>query len=157
MCNGATARHSMAAHTGRLPERACVRRAGHTRRRFHRRSYTTSTDGDVTGYQVNWDVWLVKLDEDGALRWQKTLGGSMDEIAYAVATTNDGGYILAGYTASTDGDVVGTHVLEDMWVVKVDDVGTIECKDMRTGHVAQHPRDDIADDGRHVDVGALIK
>ncbi|MEO8590942.1 MAG: T9SS type A sorting domain-containing protein [Flavobacteriales bacterium] len=88
--------------------------------------YTTSDDGDVTGYQGNWDMWLVKLDEDGALEWQKTLGGTMDEVAYAVATTSDGGCILAGYTASTDGDVTGTHAMEDMWVVKVDVWGTIE-------------------------------
>lgn len=38
---------------------------------------TISTDGDVTGlHGTSNDVWVVKLDANGALEWQRTLGGS---------------------------------------------------------------------------------
>ncbi len=88
--------------------------------------YTTSTDGDVTTNQGNGDMWLAKLDATGALEWQRTLGGSMDEIAYAVQQTSDGGYVMAGYTASNDGDVSGNQGVQDIWVVKLDGSGIIE-------------------------------
>ncbi len=46
------------------------------------------------------DFWVLKLDSDGNIRWQRTYGGSDFEQAYCIQQTNDGGYIVAGYTYS---------------------------------------------------------
>lgn len=46
------------------------------------------------------DVWLLKLDTEGQVVWQKTYGGAQHDYANAVAQTSDGGYIVAGYTYS---------------------------------------------------------
>jgi PKD repeat protein len=84
---------------------------------------TSSDDGDVSGNHGDRDAWLVKLDADGKIAWQRCLGGSIEDGARSVQQTVDGGYILAGYTESIDGDVSGNHGDRDALVVKLDDGG----------------------------------
>ncbi len=94
--------------------------------------YSNSNDGDVSGHHGttnNYDYWVVKLDSSGAIQWQKSLGGTDSERADSVQQTADGGYIVAGYSASTDGDVSGHHGnigYPDYWIVKLDSIGTIQ-------------------------------
>ncbi|MBP6312233.1 MAG: T9SS type A sorting domain-containing protein [Flavobacteriales bacterium] len=87
--------------------------------------YTTSMDGDVTGNQGGIDYWVVKLDPFGNLVWQKALGGSDSDIALSIQQCTDGGYIVAGYTASMDGDVTGNQGAFDCWVAKLDPLGNL--------------------------------
>ena len=61
-----------------------------------------------------------------AIEWQHSYGGSMSDAAHCISPTSDGGYILAGYTDSNDGDVTGHHGLRDIWVVKLRSDGTLE-------------------------------
>ncbi|MCD2421815.1 hypothetical protein LQ567_03520 [Niabella pedocola] len=84
-----------------------------------------AVNGDVTGNHGSLDYWVVKLKNDGTIDWQKSLGGSGADIASAVAPSNDGGYIVAGYSNSTDGDVTGNQGGNDYWVVKLDAAGNI--------------------------------
>lgn len=87
---------------------------------------TTSNDGDVTGIHVGiCDAWVIKVSATGAIEWQKVLGGTDYDSALSIQPTTDGGYIMAGYTASTDGDVTGNHGDKDAWVVKLSATGTI--------------------------------
>jgi len=87
--------------------------------------YTESNDGDVSGNHGRADYWIVKLDAYGNIIWQKCLGGSDDDWAYSIQQTNDGGYIVAGWASSTDGDVSGNHGGLDYWIVKLDSNGNI--------------------------------
>ncbi len=87
---------------------------------------TNSIDGDVSGNHGNYDAWVVKLDSVGNIQWQKCLGGSLFDYAISIQQTTDGGYIVAGLTNSTDGDVSGNHGNYDAWVVKLDSVGNIQ-------------------------------
>ncbi len=87
---------------------------------------TTSSDGDITGFNGLVDYWITKLDSLGVLQWQKTLGGSYLEWNYSIQQTTDGGYIVSGRSDSNDGDVTGNHGLTDIWVVKLDGVGNIK-------------------------------
>ncbi|TAJ43968.1 PKD domain-containing protein [Methanofollis fontis] len=84
---------------------------------------TESTDGDVSGNHGNEDAWVVKLDAAGNRVWQRCLGGSSGDYAESIRQTSDGGYIVAGFTYSTDGDVSGNHGGADIWVVKLDAAG----------------------------------
>jgi hypothetical protein len=81
--------------------------------------YTALNDGDVTGNHGGKDFWVVKLSAEGEIQWQKCLGGSKDDEAESIQQTNDGGFIVAGYTASKDGDITGNHGGKDFWVVKL--------------------------------------
>jgi hypothetical protein len=87
---------------------------------------TTSKDGDVTENHGNRDFWIMKADIFGNLEWQKSLGGSNDDNANSVQQTSDGGYVVAGYTKSIDGDVIGANTTWDYWVVKLNNIGSIE-------------------------------
>ncbi|WP_298221690.1 T9SS type A sorting domain-containing protein [Flavobacterium sp.] len=88
---------------------------------------TKSYDGDIIGNHGGYsDAWVVKLSNSGDLEWQKTLGGSAEDGIYSIQQTTDGGYIVAGYTTSNDGDVIGNHGQFDAWVVKLSSSGAIE-------------------------------
>jgi hypothetical protein len=87
---------------------------------------TDSNNGDVSGNHSNYDFWVVKLDSQGNFIWQKCLGGTNSEFAYSIQQTTDGGFIVAGYTHSTDGDVNGNHGDRDFWVVKLNATGTLQ-------------------------------
>ncbi|MBS1687098.1 MAG: hypothetical protein JSS96_00115 [Bacteroidetes bacterium] len=86
---------------------------------------TQSADGDVSGYHDSTDIWVVKLDVHGSMKWQKCLGGNRMEGSFSIRQTSDGGYIVGGTTRSSDGDVTYNHGLEDYWVVKLDADGTL--------------------------------
>lgn len=87
---------------------------------------SNANGGDVTGNHGDADVWVIKLDATGFLQWSKSLGGSSVDIAYAINEATDGGYIIAGSTASTDGDVTSNQGMTDVWVVKIDLTGALQ-------------------------------
>lgn len=99
-----------------------------------------SGDGDVTMNQGEEDYWIVKLDADGNLMWQKSLGGSSEDEAYSAQQTADGGYIIAGESASTDGDVTGNHGEGDYWIVKLDAGGNLLWEKSYGGSSVDYPR-----------------
>jgi hypothetical protein len=93
---------------------------------------TRSNDGDVSGnHDVSGnygesDFWVVKLSSTGSLQWQKCFGGSNWDHAASIQQTSDGGYIVAGSTGSSDGDVSGKHAGFDFWVVKLSSTGSLQ-------------------------------
>ncbi|MEK6152754.1 hypothetical protein WIW50_05820 [Flavobacteriaceae bacterium 3-367] len=89
--------------------------------------YTNSQDGDITDktLDVN-DYWLLKLDADGSLQWNKTYGGSKDDRGQSVIQTLDGGYAIVGYAMSDDGDGSNNEGFHDNWILKLDASGTVE-------------------------------
>jgi gliding motility-associated-like protein len=98
---------------------------------------SNSNDGDVSGNHGGLDYWVVKLTSVGAIEWQKSLGGSASEQSFSIELTNDGGYILSGFSESNDGDVSGNHGYIDYWVVKLSNIGTIEWQKSLGGSSAE--------------------
>jgi hypothetical protein len=88
-------------------------------------STLSPNDGDVTGNHGNYDYWIVKLSSTGTIEWQKCLGGTSDEMASSIKQTIDGGFIVAGYSQSNNGDVTG-NLGYDAWVVKLSSTGVIQ-------------------------------
>jgi len=83
--------------------------------------YTYSSDGDVTGHHGGGeaDYWIVKADTTGAIEWQTCLGGTGDDQAFSITQLTDSTYVVAGLSASTDGDVIGNSGTYDCWVVRL--------------------------------------
>jgi len=87
---------------------------------------TYSNNWDVSGNHGESDYWVAKLSPTGQIQWRRAYGGSGEDNAYAVRQTTDGGYIVAGYSGSLDGDVTHKVGIHNVWIVKLDSAGTIE-------------------------------
>ncbi len=87
---------------------------------------TRSSDGDVSINKGANDFWIIKLDQLGNIVWEKTFGGSQNEVLEDIKQTSDNGYIAVGNTDSGNGDVTGYNGGDDFWVVKLDVNGNLQ-------------------------------
>ncbi len=78
---------------------------------------TFSSDGNVSERKGGYDVWILRIDEDFNLEYEKTFGGTDDDEAKAVLIGN--GYVVVGYTKSKDGDVSGNNGGKDFWMINL--------------------------------------
>lgn len=117
--------------------------------------YTTSTNGDVTGNNGGTDVWVVKLDANGSMTWQKTLGGTNNDAGYSIQQTSDNGYIVLGETSSSDGDVSVLNGSYDCWVIKLNSTGNLIWEKTYGGSGSDHGYDiHQTNDGGYIIGGA---
>jgi len=65
------------------------------------------------------DFWLVKIDADGNMMWNRTYGIENDDHPYALVQTSDGGFAIAGETRCQG---AGGY---DFWLVKTDGSGNM--------------------------------
>uniref|UniRef100_UPI00374DF1CE hypothetical protein n=1 Tax=Flavobacterium sp. TaxID=239 RepID=UPI00374DF1CE len=86
-------------------------------------SYTDSNDGDIIKTHALVDIWLTKYDTSGNLVWSKTIGGSLNDYGTSIIATKDGNYVIAGYSASNDGDIPGNVGFHDFYISKIDGQG----------------------------------
>jgi hypothetical protein len=115
--------------------------------------YTSSTDGDVTGIRGGYDYWVVKLNADRTIAWQKTLGGASNDVASHILPLADGGCLVTGYTYSTDGDVTGNHGSSDYWIVKLNAGGAIVWQRVLGGTGSDVPTSAISTSNGYVVAG----
>ncbi|CAN5523274.1 hypothetical protein BH11BAC1_BH11BAC1_06820 [soil metagenome] len=80
---------------------------------------------------ATYDYWVVKIDFDGNVQWEKTIGGSRDDQLYSLQKTTDGGYILGGFSYSnisgdkTENNCDTLYHTTDYWIVKINSLGNI--------------------------------
>jgi type IX secretion system substrate protein len=67
------------------------------------------------------DYWVVKTDNTGNIQWDKTIGGTYDDICNAVKEVRENVYVVGGYSASgiSGNKTIDTKGGEDYWIVKL--------------------------------------
>jgi hypothetical protein len=66
------------------------------------------------------DIYIIKINWEGLVLWDKTIGEELDDRIYAVKPTKDEGFILCGQTESF------TNQNEDAFLIKMDISGNVE-------------------------------
>ena len=87
--------------------------------------FSESNDFDISSNHGSYDYWVIKLDAQGNLIWEKSFGGSEIDQSRAIVKTNDNGYIIAGNSFSMDGDIESNLGSSDFWLIKIDDSGQL--------------------------------
>lgn len=88
-------------------------------------SYTSSNNGDMANSGkntsgFNQDLWLAKLDQNGALLSKKCIGGGNDEMAFDMKKA-DGGFVIVGCTNSNDNEIGPNKGGKDVLAIKIDE------------------------------------
>lgn len=65
----------------------------------------------------NSDLWLLKINSQGELSWEKTLGSTGDDRGYDIKNNRSGGYLLLGSTNSFGNGG------SDIWLINTDSEG----------------------------------
>jgi len=107
---------------------------------------TTTSFQDIPG---GFELWIIKINENGEILWEKTYGGKSDEYGYSIQQTADNGYIVIGTTRSYG------YGSEDVWLVKLNITGDIEWSKTFGGRYEDYGYSvQQADDGGYIFVGS---
>ena len=91
--------------------------------------FSRSTDLDVSVNSGNYDFWVVKINIDGTLVWEKSFGFSGADQSYIIKQTSDGNFLLGGCLDVTASGGQGNsksskrHAGGDYWLLKIDTKG----------------------------------
>ncbi|WP_179344497.1 autotransporter outer membrane beta-barrel domain-containing protein [Winogradskyella ursingii] len=78
-----------------------------------------SSDKDVSENQGQNDAWIVKVNANGNLLWEKNVGGSDIDFLYGIAQLNDDSIIAVGDTSSNNGDILENKGFTDLLKIKM--------------------------------------
>lgn len=85
--------------------------------------------GDKTEANIGQgDYWVIKLNQDGLIQWQRTLGGDKDDNLFTLTQTKDKGFIVGGSSNSsaTDAKSETSKNGSDFWILKLDEIGNVQ-------------------------------
>ncbi len=86
---------------------------------------TSSSDVDVEHNNGLSDIWLIEINSEGNILWEKTYGGSDNEYFGGFYVDESENIFIVGGTKSTDGDVSFNHGDKDVWIIKTDAEGNL--------------------------------
>jgi hypothetical protein len=81
-----------------------------------------SADGDLTKNNGQNDAWILKIDANGNLIWQKTIGGSNIDFAFDAIELNDESIITIGESSSSDIDINSNKGFSDVLIFKINKI-----------------------------------
>lgn len=107
--------------------------------------FSKSSNGDLINNAGAQDFWMIKTDENGTIIWQKTFGFEGADYGTALIQTNDNGFLITGVLDVTASGGQGNskttqkHAGGDVWVLKLDALGTIEWRKYYGGSFTDTP------------------
>jgi hypothetical protein len=95
------------------------------------------------------DLYVMKTDGAGNMQWEKSFGGSKPDYAYSMVQTNDGNYLITGYSQSFGGGDM------DVYLVKISPSGSLIWQKTYIGWGNEEAREIIKSaDGNYIIVGS---
>lgn len=85
---------------------------------------SSSDDGDVHNWNGVEDVWIVRTDDTGAIIWERKYGGTSSDFGKKIIETQEG-FIVFGYSSSSNNDVPSNKGQSDYWVFFIDKKGKL--------------------------------
>lgn len=80
---------------------------------------TRSIDGDIDKNKGQNDIWVLKINNDGKLKWQKTFGGTGYDLANDIIELKDKTIIVVGESNSSDFDISNNKGYTDAVILKI--------------------------------------
>ena len=76
-----------------------------------------SLDGDLTENKGQNDAWIIKLNSNTDIEWQRTVGGSEVDFGYDLVELNNKTVVMVGDSNSSDGDIIENKGFSDILLV----------------------------------------
>ena len=74
----------------------------------------------------NGDYWIVKIDSDGNVIWEKNYGGSEIDNPTQVRELSNNDLLITGFSSSSDGDLNSNNGNNDFWFLQLSADGIIK-------------------------------
>lgn len=86
---------------------------------------TRSEEQDVSFNNGGADLWVLRISDNGDSIWEKSYGGSNFDVGKSISSTFDSGFIIAGSSRSSNGDVNKNQGQNDAWITKISNSGQL--------------------------------
>lgn len=80
---------------------------------------SNSMDGDISSNKGANDVWIINIDDNGALLWEKSFGGSGFDTSNSIRMISNGNFLISGHTRSMDGQITENKGENDFWAFTI--------------------------------------
>ena len=80
----------------------------------------SSLDGDVQGNKGYADYWVVQLDANGDLLWQRCAGGPVSDRGEFIFPLSDSSWLVTGFSMSLTGDISVNQGFTDAWTFRLE-------------------------------------
>ena len=87
---------------------------------------TRSSNLDISQNNGAADLWIIKINSEGSLLWEKTLGGGSFDVGRSISKTQDDGFLIAGSSRSSDGIFINNNGQNDALLLKISSNGYLE-------------------------------
>ncbi|MFN2261110.1 MAG: hypothetical protein ABR595_03485 [Psychroflexus sp.] len=103
--------------------------------------FSRSNDGDISTNNGFQDFWVVKLNANGNIEWETSIGFAGNDRGYDIIQTQDGGYFVSGFLDVTASDGEGNddfdtqgkpaksfakHGVGEFWGIKLNTQGEMQ-------------------------------
>ena len=96
-----------------------------------------SDDGDISEAKGNADLWMIQIDGNGNLIWEKSLGGTEFDTGRGIQKTQNGGFIITGNSRSNNGDLNENNGQSDIWNILINSNGDVTWKTTVGGSLSE--------------------
>ncbi|GAA4268556.1 lipoprotein [Hyunsoonleella aestuarii] len=80
-----------------------------------------SSNGNLTENEGQNDAWIIKIDLNASIEWQKTIGGTEIDFTNDVTQLNGGTYVAIGETSSSNQDITENKGFSDLLIITINE------------------------------------